>query len=299
MTKESGMKALYALISMIDEPDETVYSSVKDQLLKYHEYAMPVLEEAWMAATDLLVVERIEELIEEVNYRFVYNGMVNWLNTRSADLQAVMLLINKLGVSDFKKSDYEKNLEQLFKDAWLEMNENLTALEKIKVLNHIFFSVHKFNAESESNDAVQHFFLSNLMDTKEGNATSTAMLYLSIAQYLKLPVFGVNLPGHLILAFTDDRHALIDLENYGRDDVLFYINPFNGGAVFTENEIDLYINQVKLESKENYYLPATNITIVNRYLKELAKAFRREEQTENFERVNRLLDLFRTVVAQE
>jgi regulator of sirC expression with transglutaminase-like and TPR domain len=179
------------------------------------------------------------------------------------------------------------------------MNENLTALEKIKVLNHIFFSVHKFNAESEGNDSVQHFFLSDLMDRKEGNATSMAMLYLSIAQYLKLPVFGVNLPGHLILAFTDDRHALKDHDSYARDDVLFYINPFNGGAVFTENEIDLYINQVKLESKENYYLPATNRTVVNRYLKELAKAYKREENAGKSERIDRLLELFKMAETQK
>jgi regulator of sirC expression with transglutaminase-like and TPR domain len=299
MIKESGLKALHALISMMDEPDETVYSSLKDQVLIYHEEVLPILEEAWMAATDLLVVERIEELIEEVNFRFVYNGLANWKEAGANDLQTAMLLINKLGVSDFQESEYKKSIAQLYKDSWLEMNENLTALEKIKVLNHIFFSVHKFNSELEGDDAIQNFFLSELLETKEGNSTSLGMLYLSIAQNLKLPVFGVNLPGHLILAYTDDRHVLKDHDSYVRDDVLFYINPFNGGAVFTENEIELYVNQVKLESKENYFLPATNMTVVNRYLKELAKVYKREENTDKFERVNRLLELFVKADTQE
>jgi len=64
MQENSGLKTLHALISMMDEPDDVIYSSLKEKVLSYEEEAVPVLEEAWMAAADLLVVSRLEELME-------------------------------------------------------------------------------------------------------------------------------------------------------------------------------------------------------------------------------------------
>ncbi len=292
MLTNPGYKKLKALISMVDDPDERVYQSLKNEVLMFEEDAVPVLEDAWMAATDLLVANRLEELLEEVNFKIIYNRLVEWLKGDTNDLSRAVMLINSFGVKDLDKTIYQNKLELLLKDVWLEMNENLTALEKTKVLNHIFFQVHHFNKKPVNNELVQDFFLSNLLDLKEGNPTIMGLLYLLAAQYLKLPVSGVNLPGHLILAFLDDRHNLKEHRQYTRDDILFYINPFNGGAVFTDNEIDLYIKQVKLPFKEHYFLPATNIQIVERYLKELEKAYKRENNQNKSNFTRRLLDLF-------
>ena len=277
---------------MVDEPDDKVYLSLKNQVLSYKEDALPTIEYAWMAATDLLVVSRLEELIEEINFRMVYNRLSTWVAEGSKELIKAMFLINRLVHSSFKENLYQPNIEHLYKDAWLEMNDNLTALEKTKVLNHIFFTVHQYKSNYDSNSNIQDFFISHLLDTKEGNPTSMGILYLSIAQYLKLPVFGVNLPGHLILTYLDDRHFLKRDDTYTRDDVLFYINPFNSGAVFTESEIDLYIKQVHLNTKEHYFLPTSNHQIIKRYLRELQKAYLRENNEQKSSNINKLLELF-------
>ncbi len=296
MLTASGLKSVQALISMVDEPDDGIYASLKSRLLSYEKDALPPLKEAWMAATDLLVVSRLGELMDEINFRLIYNELEAWLAEGANGLSKVMFLVNKLGDKDFEETLYQGKIELLFKDAWLEMNENLTALEQIKVLNHIFFTIHQYNSNPATNDVVDDFFIGNLMNAKEGNATSMGMLYLAIAQYLKLPVYGVNLPGHLILAYVDDRFKLKDIDSYSREDVLFYINPFNSGAVFTESEIALYIKQVHLTEKELYYLPAHNSLIVQRYLKELQKAYAREGDDLMSDRFQQLLRAFGEIV---
>ncbi len=292
MLTESGLKSLQALISMIDEPDDSVYSSLKSQVLLYNRDALPTLKEAWMAATDLLVVSRLSELMDEINFRLIFNEMEAFLLGGSKGLTKAMFIVNKLVDKGFDDKLYQTKVELLFKDAWLEMNNNLTALEKIKVLNHIFFSIHKYNGNPEANELTDSFFVAELMNSKVGNATSMGMLYLSIAQYLKLPVYGVNLPGHLILAYVDDRFKLKDVVKYRREDVLFYINPFNRGAVFTDSEIELYIRQVNLTPKEHYFLPAGNKMIIHRYLIELQKACAREDDESTGNKIKQLLKLF-------
>ncbi len=292
MQENSGLKTLHALISMMDEPDDVIYSSLKEKVLSYEEEAVPVLEEAWMAATDLLVVSRLEELMEEINFKLVFNRLKLWLEQGAGNLHMAMLAINKLGNKDFDEHKYSNLIELLFKDTWLEINDNLTALEKTKVLNHIFFKVHQFNGKAAQSHAVSDFFVANLLETKEGNPTSLGILYLSVAQYLKLPVFGVNLPGHLILAYTSDHNLLNKNEQYGRDDILFYINPYNEGAVFTENEIERYIKQVKLDNKEHYFLPAGNKAVIARYLKEIRLYYNHENDKQKADYIAILLGLF-------
>ena len=292
MPSNSGLKTLHALVSMMDEPDEAIYSSLKKKVLSFNENAVPVLEQAWMAANNLLVVSRLEELMEEINLKLVHNRMEHWLSNETGELHKVLTIVNKLHNKDLDEDKLNQAVDLLFKDAWLEMNENLTALEKIKVLNHIFFKVHRFNTSPANNDNLSDFFVSHLMESKEGNPSSMGLLYLATAQYLKLPVYGVNLPGHLILAFIDDRHRINEESNYTRDDILFYINPFNGGAVFTENEIELYISQVKLKNEPNYFLPTNNRSIILRYLKELHLAYTRDNSKQKADYVSKLLKLF-------
>lgn len=292
MLTESGLKSLQALISMVDEPDDSVYSSLKSKLLSYQKDALPTLKEAWMTATNLLVVSRLGELMDEINLRLVFNELEAFLLDGAKGLIKAMFLVNSIGDKNFDEKLCQSKIELLFKDAWLEMNENLTALEQIKVLNHIFFSIHKYNNSPEANEVVNDFLIAALVNSKEGNATSMGMLYLAIAQYLKIPVYGVNLPGHLILAYVDDRFRLKDADGYKREDVLFYINPFNKGAVFTESEIELYIKQLNITEKEYYFLPAKNEKIIERYLIELQKAYTREDNETMSNNIKQLLKLF-------
>ena len=50
--------------------------------------------------------------------------------------------------------DVEKKLtnhiKQIVQDVWLELNDNLTALEKVKVLNRIIFDVHGFYGNTKN-----------------------------------------------------------------------------------------------------------------------------------------------------
>ena len=54
-------------------------------------------------------------------------------------------LIAKYQYPDLRFEDVREKIEIVKKDVWLELNENLTALEKVKILNHIIFDIHKFS----------------------------------------------------------------------------------------------------------------------------------------------------------
>ena len=43
-------------------------------------------------------------------------------------------LINKFQYPDIKEDEVIEKIDQIKKDIWLEINENLTALEKVKII---------------------------------------------------------------------------------------------------------------------------------------------------------------------
>ena len=114
------------------------------------------------------------------------------------------------------------------------------------------------------------------------------MLFIILAQKLGLPVFGVNLPQHFILAYLTDTG--IDILN--EDDVLFYINPFNKGSVFTRREIELFIGQLKIKPEKSFFAPCSNPEIIRRLINNLILSYNQIGYSDKIEDLKILLTAF-------
>lgn len=290
MAEKKSDKALSALISMIDEPNEEVFATIRQKIADYGRLAIPVLEDAWMNSFSEEQNERLEELIGDIRFSDLNANLQQWKAFKQDDLLMAFSLITRFRYPEFDEQKYLAQINRLKQDAWLEMNDELTALEKTKVLNHIFYDVWGFRGiPPQQRIPVNSYFLNEVLDTKKGNALSLGMLYISVAQSLNIPVFGVDLPQHFVLAFLEDSFPIKAAATYTKAEVLFYINAMNKGAVFTANEVDLFVRKLKVDSKEQYYLPCTNLTIVRRLLSELIWVNKNENEPEKVTALEQLL----------
>jgi len=87
----------------------------------------------------------------------------------------------------------------------------------------------------------------------------------------------------------DDMIPVKEVEEYRESEILFYLNAMNRGAVFTQNEIELFLKQMKIDSKEDYFLPCNNKTIIKRLIKEMINAYVQEKKPEKAEILEQLL----------
>ncbi len=256
---------LTALVNLLDEPDEMAFSKIREKLFYFGKDALPLLEHARDDVFDSRVQERIADIIHKIYLDEIIAEFSGWLNTGSSDLLKGFALISRTENPLLEEDAIIREIEQLRMDAWLELNENLTALEHVKVLNHILFHVHNFDGNKIYPMAPENYYLPALLSSRKGSSLSLGMLYLIVAQKLNVPVVGVNLPQHFILAYLSEP----DIEQPGVDDVQFYINPMNKGSVFTRREIELFINQLKIPADISYFTPCSNIDIINRLIEEL------------------------------
>jgi len=105
-----------------------------------------------------------------------------------------------------------------------------------------------------------------------------------------MPIFGVNLPQHFILAYMDEVYGeKIVMED--ENEVLFYVNPFNKGAVFTQREIELFIKHLKLKPNVSFYKPCDNTDIIRRLIENIIASYNKLGYLEKVEELNDILSV--------
>lgn len=290
MSEEIQHSELNALISLLDEPSNPVFDKIKEKILYYGIDAIPLLEDAWDNSFDNNIQSRIEEIIHSIQISNLKNALIDWNKNNRLDLLEGFYLVSKYQYPDLKFDNLKEQVARIEKDIWLELNSNLTALEKIKVINHVLFDINRFTGNKTNIDAPQNLFLNNLMETRKGNHLSLGILYIILAQKLGLPIFGVNLPQHFILAYMDEVHdEKIVMED--ENEVLFYVNPFNKGAVFTQREIELFIKHLKLKPNSSFYKPCDNTAIIKRLLENIITSYNKLGYLEKVEELKDILSV--------
>ena len=283
---EISNKDLNALINLLDDPDDGVFSVVRNKLLDLGEKVIPVLESAWETSFNPLLQTRIENIIHRIQFEKIKDALAQWKKTETNDLWEGAMLIVRYQYPDINEEKLQKQVQLIKQDVWLELNENLTALEKIKVINHIMFDVHRFGGNTENYHAPENSFLNKVIENKKGNPLSLSILYLLIARQLELPVYGINLPEHFVLAYIDEHE---DVSHPWEDRILFYINPFSKGAVFSRKEIDMFLKQLNIAPEKSYYTPCNNVHIVQRLIRNLISAYTRSGNSEKVEEMEELI----------
>jgi len=279
-------KALRAMIGLLEDPDEAVFDEVKQRLLNIGYPVIDTLEDVWESTFNNLLQTRIEDIIHEIQFNQVLLDLDTWTKEGGIDLLEGAMLIARYQYPDIDEDHVRRNIDLIKKDVWLELNPNLTAYEKVRVLNHILFDVHGFSGNTTNYHAPQNSFINNVLESKKGNPLLLSIVYSIIAQGLDIPIYGVNLPEHFILAYLDE-YGLTTQEG-DKQPILFYINPFSKGAVFSRKEIDNFLKQLKLEPNKIFYESCNNISIVQRLVRNLINAYEKLGYPQKVDDMNKI-----------
>lgn len=281
---------LNSLIALLDDPDSEVFKAVSEKIVTQGIDVVPQLERAWEFSKNEIVQNRLENLIQTIQFKSTEESLTAWVNSETQNLLEGAYLIARFQYPELTLSSIEKEIEKLRKDAWLEINDNLTALEKVKIINHILFDIHNYGPNVTNFFSPSNQYINSLIETKKGGPILLSIFYAVIAQKLGLPIHCVNLPKNFVLAYKDRFHSLSEL-NEEKESILFYINPFNRGSVFGHKEIDIFLQQQKMQSKPEYYLPCSNKTAIAQLLFNLVYAYEKQANFKKAEDLKKLLKL--------
>ena len=281
---------LNAMITLLEDPDEGVYKHVEGKFLSYGHGIIPHLEAAWEDCFDEVLQHRIENIISTIQFESISKEIKTWAKSGGEDLLEGMLIISRYSNAALDEQKIKKQLDEIIRDVWLEINDGLTALEKIKIVNHILFELHNFVANKENYHSPDNSYIHHVLNRKTGNPISLSIVYMLICEELGIPVYGIDLPMHFVLGYADDFSSLINYNKNGLpDSILFYINPFSNGALFSKDDIDNFLKEQQIEPDAKYYKPCGNIDIIKRVLRNLIHAYERKENTRKVEELKLIL----------
>lgn len=282
-------REIAALVNLLDDPDEQIYLHIKEQLLTIGNEAIGVLEEAsYSAHTDALFQIRLSEILSQLRISGTYHQLKTWYNNGNHNIIEGLLILAKYQYPTLESSYVYNQINRIKKDVWMELHSDLTALEQVKVINHILYDVHGFKGNTQNYYAPQNNYINDVLDLKTGNPIMLSVIYSHIARELDIPIYGINLPKHFILAYINpvDVHSGAPLE---ATQPLFYINPFGNGAIFNEDDIQYILRQVNVPFKPEFLTPCSNVQIINRVLNNMHYAYKEMENVGKANEIEHLL----------
>jgi regulator of sirC expression with transglutaminase-like and TPR domain len=280
-------KNIQALFQLLDDPNHEVYHHVSKNILQQGEDIIPELEKVWETSFNEILQERIEDLIQEIQFKSTLNHLKIWKESGAKDIFEGAYLVAKYQYPELKFESVQKRFEKIKRDAWLEINNHLTALEKTKILNHILYHMYGFSGNSTNVHAPQNAFINHVLDTKKGNPITLGIIYMALANQLEMPVYGINLPKHFILGYVDPLYQSLTNEQ----EILFYINPFNKGAVLGKREITYFLKQQNIKPEKLYYYPCSNLEIIQKLILNLIYSYEKLGYPEKVEAMKTIYDI--------
>ena len=285
---------LDALIGLLDDPDLTVFEMVEQELLKESDDIIPELEKKWEISLDGNCQERIENIIQHLQFKETSRLLNEWIKTGNTEqsLLSGFLIIDRFQYPDVNALSIGVKLENIRKKIWLELNNSLTLLEKTTIINHFLFNILEYSINFKNIHSPQNCFLNQILDTRKGNPVSIAVFYTIIARMLEMPAYFIDFPKNPLVAIVDAKLARKVHGSNSDSDVLFYINPSNRGAITSIKEIEYHLRTNNFQPIKNYTEPKSDLKFIRRLVESLELSYQSVNFMDKRERVHQLLELF-------
>ncbi len=165
------------------------------------------------------------------------------LNKDEVDLATAALIVSEQWSDMVQGRRYLAMLDQMalqvqdrLRDRWLR-----PTYKAIPVINHYLFQELRFRPVSEAEDP-NDLFLHSVLDNRRGYCLSLSILYLSLAERLGMPLYGVVVPGHFFVRYDDGQTKWnIETTNQGANALdRHYIEKFrvpqgNDSGIYMKN----------------------------------------------------------------
>ncbi len=293
MEDSNKSSQIEAMLTLLDDSDEEIFKTIEAHLIEMGRHVIPFLEEKWSQSFDVFLQNRIENIVHKIQFESVKIELKNWNAFHRHDLLSGLIIVARFQYPDLDEEKIRLFFNQVKRDVWIELNDELTALEQIRILNRVLFDKHGFSGNTANFHAPQNACINTVIESKKGSPILLSCIYALLAQDLDIPVYGVNLPEHFILCY---QHLLQSTEytyTYPDANVLFYINAFSKGSVFGKSEIDSFLQKLNLEPKATYFEPCSHKEIIQRILHNLHFSFTKSGNPEKVIEIDALISLLK------
>jgi len=266
-----------ALLTLLADEDPNVHQVIRAKILS-HGPAMVEWMRPHLLSSDPMLRRRAAEIVDHFDREAADNAFVAFCLTRGEDLDMEQgaWLLAQTQYPNINATAYQALLDSFAGDLRMRIDFGAPADQILTTINQFLFSHLGFSGNEQNYYDPENSYLNRVVDRRTGNPISLCVLYLAISRRLRLPIAGINMPGHFLCRFQGTRGDI-------------FIDAFHRGRLLTRADcIKLLINAGH-EFYEGFLSPVSSRRILLRMCSNLHHIYTRLEHSDESNRLHRYI----------
>jgi regulator of sirC expression with transglutaminase-like and TPR domain len=266
-----------ALINLLGDDDPAVYEVVREKILSCGAGARDWLRPQALSSHPL-VRRRAQEIIRHFDRRSADDRFLAFClkHGKDFDLETSAWLLAQTQYPEINVEAYAALLDNFAAELQQRISPLSRATPLLNRINEYVFGELGFTGNEENYYDPDNSYLNRVLDRRTGNPINLSLVYMLLARRLRLPVSGINLPGHFLCRFQS-----------ASDEV--YINAFDRGKLMTKGDCIHYLVRGNYDLREEYLSPISPRRMLSRICGNLHQIYARLGHKDDVTRFQRYL----------
>ncbi|MDH7515817.1 MAG: transglutaminase-like domain-containing protein [Bacteroidota bacterium] len=269
-------RELYALFSLLDDPQPSVQVAVRDRLLAIGEEAVSVLRR--LANIHNQNFERVEELVDEIRMTCTLRRLAASLEnpSKETDLEEGVFVIARYGYPDVNVEAYTRRLTDMASDIRILAGARAAPIDRFMKMRSYLFSELGFMGNQHDYYNPDNSYFNKVIDYRRGIPITLSVLMLLVGSRLDLNLHGVGMPMHFLVQYDDGSR-------------MFFVDPFNAGMIITQEQCKTLLSANGIAFTPSMLAPVGNNEILERMWRNLYISYQKTGNEAEVGRIARIL----------
>jgi regulator of sirC expression with transglutaminase-like and TPR domain len=270
-----------SLMFLLEDPDPFVQEQVQLRFMELGDRAVPLLDQIRVQTKDKEEKKRAKEVLHQLTFATLKEDFAELLLEgigNRAQLEKAVITLARFGHPTLQESEYVKTLDHFADMIRPSLRYRDNEREKMQTLMKFIFEDLNFRGDNKDYHNPANGFIDQVIERRKGLPISLSLVAMFIARRLELPVFGVNMPIHFMLAFVGEKEEQL-------------IDPYDQGAEVSYDQCYFFLKKNNVTPKPEHFKMASDIDILARCIRNLMHSYERNEEQERVQELKSLLEL--------
>ncbi|MBK97299.1 MAG: hypothetical protein CL672_00705 [Balneola sp.] len=270
-----------SLMFLLEDPDPYVQKQVQLRFMQLGDRAIPLLDQIRIQTKDKEEKKRAKDVLYKLTFTSLKEDfaevLIEGIGNR-AQLERAVFTLARFGNPTLRESEYVKKLDHFADMIRSSLRYNRSEREEMQTFMKFIFEDLNFRGDNNDYHNPANGFIDQVIERRKGLPISLSLVSMFIARRLQLPVFGVNMPIHFMLAFVGEKEEQL-------------IDPYDQGAEVSYDQCYFFLKKNNVTPKPDHFKIASDINILARCIRNLMHSYERNEELDRVRDLKSLLEL--------
>ena len=270
-----------SLMLLLGDPDPFVQEQVQLRFMELGNRAIPILDQIRVETKNKEEKKRAKDVLYKLTFTSLKEDFAELLLEgvgNRAQLERAVITLARFGNPTLRESEYVKKLDYFADMIRSSLRYNRSEREEMQTFMKFIFEDLNFRGDNKDYHNPANGFIDQVIERRKGLPICLSLVAMFIARRLQLPVFGVNMPIHFMLAFVGEKEEQL-------------IDPYDQGAEVSYDQCYFFLKKNNVTPKPDHFKMASDLNILARCIRNLMHSYERNEEHERVRDLKSLLEL--------